>query len=85
MSLAMTTTTPEVAAYWPSGQRVAAELTLTNTGTRPESISLDALTSHYAWSVLLGQATLDLPAGGSQPCPSASSRRPTPGRRCRCG
>ena len=69
VSLALTTSQTSVAAYWLTGQRVDGQLTINNTGTADENLTLDALTSHFAWSVELGQTTVSVPAGGSVTVP----------------
>ena len=78
VDLRLSAATPEIAAYWPSGQRIAAELTLTNTGTRPETYALDALTSHHAWSVALAQADRGPPR---RRLANRARQRHRPGRR----
>ena len=51
LPVVMTVTPAEdvVAAYWPTGQRVAVDVELTNAGWRPVDLSLDTLTSHHGW------------------------------------
>ena len=69
VSLDLTTSQTSVAAYWLSGQRLDGQLVIHNTGTTDEQLTLDALTSHFAWSVDLGQTTVSVPAGGSVTVP----------------
>ena len=54
VTLALTTDVSEVAAYWSAGQRVAGQLSIANTGTTEQTLALDAVTSHYAWSATPG-------------------------------
>lgn len=69
VSLDLTTSQASVAAYWLSGQRVDGQLVIHNTGSADENLTLDSLTSHFAWSVELGQTTASVPAGGSVTVP----------------
>ena len=55
LSMQLDAETDRVAAYWPAGQRVSATLTLTNGGLLSQNIHLDAVTSHYAWSIEIDQ------------------------------
>jgi Mg-chelatase subunit ChlD len=53
IELALTPTVSEVAAFEEPGQRVAAALSLTNPGSDPLDLVLDAVTSHPDWRVEL--------------------------------
>ncbi len=57
------------AAYWPAGQTLVATLHLADTGATPLDLSLDALTSHDAWSVTFDSTTVTLAAGASLDMP----------------
>lgn len=55
----------EVAAYWEQQQSITGTLTLANTGDEPLSGTLQAVTSHYAWTVDLDQDQLSLEPGAT--------------------
>lgn len=59
----------EVAAWWPAGQRIDARLVLTNEGAADEMLSLDAVTSHFAWSVQTGSSEVRVPVGATLQLP----------------
>ena len=60
---------PDVAAYWPDGQRVDGVVSLTNTSASDLTLQLDAVTSHYAWAASLGQPEVSVPAGATVSVP----------------
>lgn len=68
IALAVTTEAAEVAAYLTLGQHVTGELTLTNEGSTPLDLTLDAATSDGRW-------TVELPAGVSL-APAETARMP---------
>jgi hypothetical protein len=65
-------TVPEtpVAAYWADAQQIDGTITLTNTGTAPVDLTLDAMLSDYRWSVALGSDPITLAAGESRTIPA---------------
>jgi hypothetical protein len=63
--LDLTTDVVEVAAWWPLGQRLEASLVLVNEGVAAETLELDAVTSHFAWSAVPGSGEVQVPAGAS--------------------
>ncbi len=69
IALSLSTDTPEVAAYAPSGQHVVASLDIGDPGRSPAaspvSLTLDALTSHHAWAATLDPVIVEVPAGGT--------------------
>ena len=67
-----------VAAYWPTGQRLTAEVTLANAGWRPLDLALDTLTSHIAWSATLDETLRD---AGSRRVGGAADLDPRAARR----
>jgi Mg-chelatase subunit ChlD len=68
-NVAVTTETDKVAAYWQAGQQVGGQVAITNTGSTPETLQLDAVTSHYAWAASLGQDQVDVAAGATVTVP----------------
>ncbi len=58
-----------VAAYWNAGQQIAGTLTVTSTASADQVLSLDAVTSHYAWTVHLDQTSVSLAAGATVTVP----------------
>ena len=68
-TVAVSTDTEEVAAYWQAGQHVTGQVTITNTGAAAETLQLDAVTSHYAWAASLGQDQVDVAAGATVTVP----------------
>lgn len=69
VTLALTPETDSVAAYWFEGQRLAADLAITNTGSAPLTLALDAVTSHYAWQVELSQTEVTVAPGNTAVVP----------------
>ncbi len=59
----------QVGAYWDAGQQIAGTLTVTSTASADETLSLDAVTSHYAWTVHLDQTSVSLAAGATVTVP----------------
>ncbi len=68
-TVAVSTDTEDVAAYWQAGQHVTGQVTITNTGAAAETLQLDAVTSHYAWAASLGQDQVDVAAGATVTVP----------------
>jgi len=62
-------TTDSVAAYWPSGQRIGGTLALRNDGSTPLDLTLDAITSHVAWTALPGETAVTLAEGETRQIP----------------
>jgi hypothetical protein len=58
-----------VAAYATERQRLAATLSLTNEGTAPLDLMLDAVASHYAWQPVVAEPALTLPPGETATVP----------------
>ena len=58
-----------VAAYWAEGQQVDVEMELTNGGQATLQLVLDAVTSHHAWRVSVGQAAITLGPGETATVP----------------
>ncbi len=69
VTLSLTTSPSEVAAYWRDGQRVPATLTIENTGGAGLALALDTLTSHHAWTVASPASPVAVAAGGSVDVP----------------
>ena len=69
LELSLTMETGAVAAYSQHGQRVEGELVLMNAGDTALELSLEAITSHYAWSAHLGQASVRVAAGAETTVP----------------
>jgi hypothetical protein len=69
VDLTLSMETDRVAAYWSAGQRVDGSLTLTATGPEPEDLTLDAVTSHYAWTAAADTQTVHLEPGQSVSIP----------------
>lgn len=69
LEASLSVATDTVAAYWPSGQRVASTLSLTNTGDTPLDLALDGATSHHAWRVILAETAISLGPGQTQDVP----------------
>jgi Mg-chelatase subunit ChlD len=61
--LTLTTTTPEVAAYWRDGQRVEATLHIAPGAGDGLDLDLEATTSHHAWRVEI-PAHVTVPSDG---------------------
>ena len=62
-------TDAHVAAYWSAGQQIPGTLTVTSSGSADEVLTLDAVTSHYAWTVHLDQTSVRLAAGATVTVP----------------
>ena len=58
-----------VAAFWPVGQAVSGTLTLSNRGSQPLTLMLDAHTSHYKIAARADQTQVTVPAGGRADVP----------------
>ena len=58
-----------VAAFWPVGQAVSGTLTLSNRGSQPLTLMLDAHTSHYKIAAQADQIQVTVPAGGRADVP----------------
>lgn len=79
LPLTMTLSAPvaAVAGFWQQGQQVDLSLALTNTGTTPLALTLDAVSSDFAWqwadlqATTPWTATLTLAAGESRTLPLA--------------
>ena len=59
----------EIAAYTEFGQRVGGAVRVTNDLDQPQTLSVDAVTTHPDWSAVLGATAVELPAGGSVDVP----------------
>ena len=60
----------EVSAYRQYGQVVDGNITLTNKGSAPLNLDLNAATSDYRWRAQLEETRVAVPAGGSQTVPA---------------
>ncbi|MFN8620889.1 MAG: VWA domain-containing protein [Chloroflexota bacterium] len=69
VSATLTPSTDRVAAYWPSGQHLTADLSLSNDGSSPVDLALDAHTSHFAWTAVPQMDTVHLDPGASASVP----------------
>ena len=58
-----------MAAYWDAGQHLTGTLTISDIGTTDEHLTLDAVTSHYAWTASLDQASVSVSPGTSVDVP----------------
>ena len=67
--LALTSSASEVAAYILDGQSVAATLTVANGGPADLALTLDAVTSHHAWTVELPEAEVTVAASSTAEIP----------------
>jgi hypothetical protein len=59
-----------IAAYWNAGQEVSATVSVTSTGSTEQQLSLDAATSHYAWTLNLSQTTVTVDPGQTVTVPA---------------
>jgi von Willebrand factor type A domain len=75
-AVTVTAQTDQVAAYWQAGQHVDGQVTIANTGSTPETLDLDAVTSHYAWSASLGQGQVQVAAGATVSVPMSVDIQP---------
>ena len=64
LSVAMSDT--GVSAYRDAGQHLTGTLTVSDTGTTDENVTLDAVTSHYAWAARLDQTSVSVSPGASR-------------------
>ena len=69
VAMTVTPAVDAVAAYWPTGQRVAVDVELTNAGWRPVDLSMDTLTSHHGWVATAERSTVTLEPGGTTHVP----------------
>ena len=67
--LSLTLSDTSVAAYWDTGQHLTGTLTISDTGTTDEELTLDAVTSHYAWTPGIGRTSVVVSAGTSVDVP----------------
>ena len=58
-----------VAAYWHEGQRVELPVTLENQGSRRQTLTLEAVSSHPIWQPQLAQTSLSLDANAPTTVP----------------
>jgi hypothetical protein len=58
-----------VAAYWTRGQEVSGMLTLTNPADDPVDVSLDAVASHPAFTLIVPEGPLELAGGETDTVP----------------
>ena len=70
LTLAVVPSAAAVSAYEQVGQRVPATIELVNSGTESLELVLDAVTSHYGWSVALDQPDVSVAAGSSVQVPA---------------
>ena len=63
--LSLTLPDTSVAAYWDAGQHLTGTLTVADTGTVEETLTLDAVTSHYAWTAGLASTSVSVSPGQS--------------------
>ncbi len=70
VTLSVTPDGNAVSAYEQLGQRVPATIAVSNSGTEPVDLALDARTSHYGWTVALEQADVSVAAGASVEVPA---------------
>ncbi|CAN5835848.1 hypothetical protein BH23CHL8_BH23CHL8_11730 [soil metagenome] len=61
--------TQVVGAYALVGQRVGGSLRVANTGPDPLELALEATTSHFAWTVEVAEASLEIAAGEASEVP----------------
>ena len=59
----------EVAAYWEQQQTITGTLTLKNTSSADESLTLQVVTSHFAWHATVSTDPVKLAAGQSTTVP----------------
>ena len=65
VTLTLTPSATEVAGYVSTGQRIDAPLSITNTGTVDLTLTLDAVTSHDAWTATPAQPTVAVAPGAT--------------------
>ena len=70
VTVAVTLAESPVAAYWSDAQQVGATVTLTNTGTAPVDIALDAALSDYRWAIAFASDQVTLAAGEATSVPA---------------
>ena len=64
VSMALPTGPHTVAAYWHEGQHVELPITVAHRGSRRQTLTLEAVSSHPVWQPQLSQGSLSLDAGG---------------------
>jgi len=56
----------ELAAYWPQAQALSGSLALTNEGSEPISLELEAVSSHFAWQPTVVEPLVTLAPGATR-------------------
>ena len=69
LALKATLSDPTVAAWWPTGQRLAGIVQLTNAGDEDLDVTLEGLASDRGWQLGLSPETVRVPAAGTAEVP----------------
>lgn len=69
LDLALSVHPSEVAAYWPTGQRLEATLALANTSDQVVEVDLDGVTSQAGWIIAPESGSVEVPPTGSLDVP----------------
>ena len=76
LDLALSVHPSEVAAYWPTGQRLEATLAIANTSDQVVKVDLDGVTSQAGWVITPESGSVEVPPAGSLDVPLAIDAQP---------